>query len=137
MIIRCKLFIAVLVVVYGLIFNRCQPNAYREGERLYRTNCANCHMENGEGLTGLIPPLANADYMEKNRSMLPCIIRYGLQDSITVNGKIYAEQMPGAPHLSEIHVANLLNYVQNSWGNRLKPYQLDEIRALLDQCEKR
>lgn len=112
----------------------CENHPYREGERLYRANCANCHMDSGEGLGALIPPLAGADYLRLNREKLPCVLRYGLQDTIVVNGKIYAEAMPGATKLSEIHITNILNYVNTAWGNANEPYRLDEVRMLLENC---
>lgn len=120
---------------FNFLFFSCQTNPYREGERLYKANCANCHMDNGEGLSALIPPLAGADYLEKNREKLPCIVKYGLKDSIVVNGKIYAEQMAGVETLSDIHITNVLNFINNSWGNRHEPYRLDEVQKFLKQCK--
>jgi mono/diheme cytochrome c family protein len=119
------------------LLSNCQPNPYREGERLYKTNCANCHMDNGEGLSALIPPLAGADYLGKNREKLPCVLRYGLKDTIVVNGRIYAEAMPGVATLSDIHITNILNYINNTWGNRQAPFRLDETQQLLDKCRSK
>lgn len=112
----------------------CEANPYREGERLYQANCANCHLDNGAGLGALIPPLAKADYLAANRDLLPCILKYGLKDTIVVNGTQYAEAMPGVPTLSDIQITNLLNFIGNSWGNTLPTYRLDEVRVLLEQC---
>lgn len=109
---------------------------FREGERLYKANCANCHMDDGVGLSALIPPLAGSDYLVAHRGQLPCILRHGLRDSIRVNGKIFNEQMPGVPTLSDIQVTNLLNYINNSWGNRNGAFRLDEVRAALEKCRK-
>lgn len=117
-----------------LLISACQPNPYKQGERLYKANCANCHMDNGEGLGALIPPLAGADYLEKNREKLPCLLRYGIKDSIVVNGKIYAEAMPGVATLSEVQIANILNYVGTTWGNDIAPYRLDEVQKHLGNC---
>lgn len=122
-------------LISNFLFFACQTNPYREGERLYKRNCANCHMDNGEGLSALIPPLAGADYLEKNREKLPCIVKYGLKDSIIVNGKVYAEQMPGVETLSDIHITNVLNYINNSWGNRAEPYRLEEVQKFLKDCK--
>jgi cytochrome c551 len=119
----------------AFLFAACDTHLYREGERLYKSNCANCHMDNGEGLGELIPPLAGADYLGLNREKLPCVLRYGLKDTIVVNGKIYAEAMPGAAKLSDIHITNILNYINNSWGNQHEPYRLDEVRKLLEECQ--
>ncbi|GAB4492984.1 MAG: hypothetical protein OHK0019_16000 [Saprospiraceae bacterium] len=117
-----------------LLISACQTNPYKQGERLYKANCANCHMDNGEGLGALIPPLAGADYLEKNREKLPCLLRYGIKDSIVVNGKIYAEAMPGAATLSDVQIANILNYVGSTWGNDIAPYRLDEVQKYLGNC---
>lgn len=124
-------------LLLAIFFSQCQPNLHREGERLYKTHCANCHMDTGEGLSALIPPIAGADFLGKNRERLPCLLRHGIKDSIVVNGKIYAEEMPGVPTLSDVHVTNLLNYINSNWGNNNQPYQLDEVRALLGKCDSK
>lgn len=131
---KASFLFSFLITIF--LLSACDPNPYREGERLYKTNCANCHMDNGEGLSALIPPLAGADYLQKNRKKLPCLVKYGMKDSIVVNGKIYAEQMPGVETLSDIHITNILNYINNSWGNRHEPYRLDEVQKLLERCKK-
>ncbi len=115
---------------------RCDSQQGRlEGANLYRVHCANCHMENGEGLGALIPPLAGSDYLAAQRKKLPCIVRHGLQDTIEVNGTQYAEAMAGIESLSDIQITNILNYINTSWGNDLPPYRLDEVRQLLRQCQ--
>jgi mono/diheme cytochrome c family protein len=107
---------------------------YLEGANLYRVHCSNCHLENGQGLGALIPPLAKSDYLGAHREKLPCIVRYGLKDTIVVNNVVYAEAMAGIESLSDIQITNLLNYIHTSWGNDLPPYRLDEVRRLLEQC---
>lgn len=116
-------------------FTSCQANPYAEGERLYKTHCANCHMDDGSGLSALIPPLAGADFLKSHRERLPCILKYGLKDTIRVNDVSYAEEMPGVPTLSEVHITNILNYVNHSWGNDQPVYRLDEVQQLLKQCD--
>ncbi len=108
---------------------------YQSGERLYKANCANCHMDKGEGLGALIPPLAGADFLATQRDRLPCIIRKGLQDTIVVNGKVYSEVMPPNPGLSDIQITNILNYIHSSWGNSQPPYPLEGVRELLKKCD--
>ncbi|MEQ1746974.1 MAG: cytochrome c [Saprospiraceae bacterium] len=116
---------------------RCDPNTYQEGERLYRVHCANCHLDEGQGLGALIPPLVGADdYLQTNRDRLPCILKYGLQDTITVRDIRYAEAMPGVPTLSAVQITNILNFVNTNWGNQLPVYQLDEVRHMLGNCPK-
>ncbi|MCB0525434.1 MAG: cytochrome c [Lewinellaceae bacterium] len=113
----------------------CENNTYASGGRLYKSTCANCHMETGEGLAGLIPPLAGADYLAKNRDKLACIIRYGLEDTITVNGRVFTEKMDGMPGLSDIQITNLLNYINNSWGNANPAFSYEEVTEILSKCK--
>ncbi len=130
-----KISIFFLALTAVLLFVACESSPYQMGERLYVTNCANCHMDNGEGLVGLIPPLAKADYLSLNRDVLPCLIRRGIQDTIVVNGQTYAENMGGLPHLSDIQITNILNYINTNWNNHQEKYRLDEVRVLLKVCE--
>lgn len=123
----------VLLILSAILLAQCEENTYRIGERVYKANCANCHMDNGEGLGELIPPIANSDYLKNNRDKLACIVRYGLKDTIIVNGKQYSEQMAGIK-LEDVALVNLLNYIGHSWGNDLKPYTLEEVRTMLGQC---
>lgn len=123
-----------ILLCFSVIMYNCRPNPYREGERLYKSNCANCHMDDGGGLNALIPPLAGADFLKKNREKLPCLLRHGLKDTIVVNGRTYAEEMPGVEALSDIQIVNILNYVNSNWGNQNEPYRLDEVRNSLEKC---
>lgn len=126
----------VWVFLLLLLFPACKDNPYPEGARLYKTHCANCHMDEGAGLAALIPPLAGSDFLQNQRERLPCILKYGLKDTIQVNGKQYAEQMPGVLTLSPVHITNILNFINHSWGNSNPPYRLDEVQRLLEEgCE--
>ncbi len=129
-----KQWLVPAALLLPLFVQFCQSNPYREGERLYQVHCANCHMDNGVGLSALIPPLADSDYLRQHRATLPCILKYGLRDTIVVNGKTYAEQMPGVPTLSAIHITNILNFVNSNWGNKNSPYRLDEVQKALETC---
>lgn len=126
-----KSIFTVLLLFLGILPN-CQKNPYQEGGRLYTVHCANCHGEDGKGLGALIPPLAGADYLSAQRSQLPCIVVNGLSDTITVNGVVYGGQpMPANSLLTDIQVTNVLNYINNSWGNNLPDFTLQEVRGML------
>lgn len=126
-----------LFILFSL--SSCEEQiTYKAGERLYKKNCSNCHLDDGKGVGALIPPLAGADFLSTHRLELPCIVRNGLNgDTIWVNGQMYAEKMPAAHHLSEADITNILNYVQTAWGNRYAPFRLDEVLPVLEKCPKR
>ena len=129
-----SLLAALAIVVINLASCSDHPS-YRDGALLYETHCSSCHQAEGEGLAALIPPLAGVDYLENNRDRLPCIIRYGISDTLTINGVVYGEKMEGIKTLSEIEITNLLNFVVTSWGNKTKPFRLDETKTLLEDCQ--
>jgi mono/diheme cytochrome c family protein len=132
-----RVYLKTLSVCTCLCLISCNSNSYSRGELLYQKNCANCHLDNGEGLGALIPPLANADYLKLQRAQLPCIVRNGLQDTLIVNGKTYTEKMPPAANLSDVDIANVLNYINQAWGNNNGAYQLEEVRSILKGCDTR
>ncbi len=87
------------------------------GKDLYITYCMSCHMEGGEGLEGVYPPLAKSDYLmaDKKRSIVQTL--KGATGEMKVNGKIYNTDMTGF-EMSDQEVSDVLNYVRNSFGNK-------------------
>ncbi len=113
----------------------CQSQPYKKGEALYKAHCANCHMPDGTGLEGNIPPLAKSDFFSKKPVSAACIIRNGLQDTIWVNGRVYFQPMAPIPQLNELEIANIINYVGNSWGNKTRYISLGQVKKELEQCD--
>lgn len=128
------LFCAITIFL-GSLFS-CQSGSFKQGERLYKENCAGCHQENGQGLGKLYPPIRSADYWKKNQKHLPCIIRYGMSDTIKVNGVLYGEEMKGLPHLSNAEISNIINYINQSWYEGIPVLQIKELKQQLKNCPK-
>ena len=104
------------------------------GQRLYNTHCANCHQRDGRGLRSLMPPLRGADYL-KRRKEVACLIKYGARGPMIVSGKKYDAFMPSHPSLRNIHIAELMSYVGNAWGNREGLVPVKEVDRYLDSCQ--
>ncbi len=87
------------------------------GQEIYNINCIACHMEKGEGLEGVYPPLAKSDYLmaDKKRSIIQ--ILKGVTGPMKVNRVDYDGEM-NAFDLSDGEVSDVLNYVRNSFGNK-------------------
>lgn len=87
------------------------------GKEVYVAYCISCHMEQGEGIEGVYPPLAKSDYMmtDKKRSIQQVL--KGVTGEIKVNGKIYNSEMTGFD-LTDNEVSDVLNYVRNSFDNK-------------------
>lgn len=90
-------------------------DSYMRGQMLYVDFCVRCHLPDGTGETGLIPPLANADFLQDIQATVQSI-KYGIHGPINVNGVIYNNTM--APMgLENDEIADVTNYILNSWGN--------------------
>lgn len=107
-----------------------------QGRFLYEQHCANCHQADGSGLGTLIPPLAQADYLQQNKEQVVCIIRHGLKGSIVVNGKEYNQPMPANPPLTAIEIAQITTYIFNTWGNQEGFVEVGEASRILNNCKE-
>jgi mono/diheme cytochrome c family protein len=100
----------------------------KRGQEIYITNCASCHMEMGEGLEGVFPPLAKSDYLmaDKKRSIVQ--ILKGVSGPMKVNNVMYDGEMT-AFDLTDQEVSDVLNYVRNSFGNKGAAVLPSEVAA--------
>ncbi|MCO4807275.1 MAG: cytochrome c [Flavobacteriales bacterium] len=114
----------------------CDYKPRNQGKSLYNANCLSCHMDNGEGLEALFPPLANADYVLENADQLACIIRYGVKGELTVNGVKYDGEMAGNQQLSETEVSNIVHYIMVDLNHQESHPGITEIRAQLENCKE-
>jgi mono/diheme cytochrome c family protein len=137
---KYRIIAVLLLVVSGLAYS-CQSESeieymryYTSGQELYKARCQNCHGAQGEGLAALIPPLTDSDYLKKNKTKLACYVQNGLQLPILVNGKAYNGQMP-ASGLAPIEIAQVLTYVQNSFGNKMGLHNVEQVNKELGKCE--
>ena len=105
-----------------------------QGKAIYKQYCINCHQTNGEGLRKLIPPLAGSDYLEDNQKEVACLIKYGAKIPIKVNGVTYRPTMPAHTPLTHLEIAEVITYINNSWGNQLGFVDAKKINKLLTNC---
>jgi mono/diheme cytochrome c family protein len=120
--------------ITALLIQSCGGNPYQQGQNLYTVFCANCHMDDGTGLEGLIPPLANSDWLRERQKEVACLIRYGIQDTLTVNGERYGQPMAGIDRLTDTEITNIVNYINHAWGNRDGVVKFEDLRDQLEQC---
>ncbi len=102
------------------------------GKEIYARNCISCHMEQGEGLEGIFPPLAKSDYLlaDKKRAIQQTL--YGVSGEMTVNGKVYNGEMNGFD-LTDEEMSDLMNYIFNSFGNKGGTIAPAEVKAARKQ----
>lgn len=125
-----------LLILGGLgIFRLTSSEKYGAGKTLYLKHCASCHMEDGSGLRAFIPPLVGADYVRESGAEMACLIKYGVEGEMLVNGVTFNQPMYGHIDMQEIEIRNIINYVKNAWGNQAEEISFQEVREALKACE--
>lgn len=112
-----KLITAFLILFSNLSLAQITTQeTYRRGQMIYNEFCVRCHRPDGGGIKGIFPPLAKADYLKNIKETIRSIA-FGLKGPIVVNGVNYDNSM--APMgLDDQEVADVTNYILNSWGNK-------------------
>ncbi len=130
-----KLFlISYLGIVFGLGLWLYQDDTLKasmsRGKLIYEDFCVTCHLTNGEGVENTFPPLANSDYLRNNREASIRGVKYGQRGEMVVNGVTYNNTMMPLG-LEDDEVADVMNYVYNSWGNKSeKLVTIEEVAGI-------
>ena len=131
--IKKVLIVAVLITCsYWMVVaqNNSLAQSIKRGQEVFNATCKTCHMENGQGQTGVYPPLAKSDFLAKDAKRAIGIVMNGLNGEITVNGKVYNLDMPAQTQLTDQQVTDVLNYVRNSFGNKASAASVGEVKAV-------
>lgn len=128
----CAIILAALITGSAFIQTYDLSKSIERGKEIYTTYCQNCHMMDGNGMSGAFPPLAKADYLKNSVDTLIDVILKGQSGEITVNSIKYNVQMPAQNYLTDEQIADVLNYTRNSWGNKypvaVTPSQVKKLR---------
>ena len=103
-------------LIVGLYRQKPLDQSIEEGTLIYQDFCLQCHGSEGKGESGVFPPLAQSDYLMENINQSIQGIKYGMRGVMVVNGVVY-EGMMAAQGLDDVEIADVMNYILNSWGN--------------------
>ncbi|MAD30458.1 MAG: cytochrome C [Flavobacteriaceae bacterium] len=112
-------FIIVGVITSYLFQEKTKKESIADGQEIYQDFCVQCHLNSGEGVSGVFPPLKSSDYLLSNIEKSIAGIKYGLKGKIIVNGEIYNSVMLNQG-LENEEIADVMNYILNEWGNSFK-----------------
>lgn len=114
-----------------LVNERLPLQGLDAGKAVYLANCAACHQPKGTGLPGAFPPLAKSDSFARLKPVgVAANVLQGKTGVLTVNGVTYNNVMPAMSHLSNKEIADVVDFVFNSWGNQGGSLTRDEVTAL-------
>lgn len=107
-----------------------KSESYLRGKDVYNDFCVTCHLSNGKGVPGNFPPLDGSNWLTRKRTESIHAIKYGLSGPIEVNGENYNSVMVPMG-LSDQEVADVMNYIGNTWSNAIKkPVTVEEVAAV-------
>ena len=96
----------------------------------------NCHQEDGSGVGKLVPRI-DKQFMEDNMDRLGCILKYGMNEPIVINGNNHFDHMPGNSKISDFDIVNLLNYINEEFGDGSKTkFNIEDLRENLKTCKE-
>jgi mono/diheme cytochrome c family protein len=108
-----------IFLLSSFVPNQSLSESIKRGKEVYTLYCQSCHMEDGKGTPDINPPVAKADYLKKPAKTLIGVILDGQSGEVVVNGKKYNAIMPAQPYLTDVQIADVLNYIRNNWGNKI------------------
>ena len=111
-----------LIFFFGYLLSligESKEQIIEKGKALYNGagSCVACHMADGKGQKGNIPPLAGSEWLKGSPDRSIAISLRGLAGPIKVNGKKYYAAMPPQLLFDDEKLAYILSYVNNAWGN--------------------
>jgi mono/diheme cytochrome c family protein len=136
------MFICFLLLVAIYLFAQTKPKSTSQGgvdkasvergKTIYTTYCLACHQADGSGVPGLNPPLIKTKWVLGDKNQLITIILKGMDQPIEVDGEEYNNVMASHAFLKDPEIADVLNYVRNSFGNKasgIRPADVKAVRA--------
>ena len=117
-------------IVYEVPEESILGQSMRKGRVIYLNDCLRCHGDKGQGIEGLFPPLSKSDYLMADAARSIKVTLYGLEGKTKVNGKEYNQKMEGHAYLKDQEVADLHNYILNSWGNHAKMIGVNQVKLV-------
>jgi mono/diheme cytochrome c family protein len=109
-----------------------ERSRYARGEQLYH-NCIACHMKDGKGTPGQVPPLAGSERLLGRVDIPIRILLHGLEGELQASGNTYRGQMPATTITGDGDLASILTYVRRSFGNEgtaVDPADVQRVREL-------
>jgi nitrite reductase (NO-forming) len=132
---RPILIIAFPFALFGNIFG--QRVATPEGKDLYKKYCLTCHQADGMGVSGMFPPLIKTPKVLGPADSLIVIVIYGLKGPAEVAGATYTQNMPAVKNITDPEIAEVLNYVRHSWGNKGTNISGSDVAKVRPKTEKK
>jgi len=99
------------------------------GKKVYDMYCLSCHMEDGNGVPRMNPPLSKTKWVLGDKKKLIAVILNGMDEEIDINGQSYSNTMAPHDYLKDQEIADVLTYIRNSFGNKASAVTTADVKA--------
>ncbi|TBR19349.1 MAG: cytochrome c [Chitinophagaceae bacterium] len=100
------------------------------GKIVYNNYCLSCHMPNGEGVPRMTPSLSKSKYVLGQKPNLIEIILLGSEALANEPNRTFKNLMAPLDNLTDLEIADALNYVRNSFGNKTTFIYSKEVKSV-------
>jgi protein SCO1 len=108
--------------------------SFFSARQLYLNHCASCHQESGRGLPGKYPSLIQSAWVLGAPNRLVALTLDGVTAAPAAGGEKQRGVMPGyRTILTPVHLAQVLTYIRQSWGNNATPISADYVHKLYSE----
>ena len=126
------------VSILGIAYSAPNVTTLTKGKGLYNGagSCVACHMADGKGQPGSVPPLAGSDWLDNSDRTIAIVLR-GMAGPVKVNGDRYYSAMPPQLLFDDEKIADMITYVNHAWGNKgaaVTAAQVAKARKALPQA---
>ncbi len=108
-------------------FESMQAMQEHPGKKLYDQYCKACHLDKGQGIRGIQPPLAGTKTVNGDIDKLIQITLKGMSGKVVVDGVEYNGLMPPHTHLTNHQIADILTYVRQSFTNNASAITPEQV----------
>ena len=107
------------ISIVGMAYSASDTARLANGKDLYNGagSCVVCHMADGKGQPGSVPPLAGSYWLDNSDRTIAIVLR-GMAGPVKVNGERYYSAMPPQLLLDDEKIADMITYVNHAWGNK-------------------
>lgn len=104
------------------------PDRLARGHGYYIDQCAGCHMENGEGIAGVFPPLKGNNVVQaSDPGTMVHIILTGAKTATTKKNPTGLAMPAFDWKLDDTQIADLATYLRNAWGNHANAVDASKV----------
>jgi mono/diheme cytochrome c family protein len=100
------------------------------GQAVYQKECLSCHQADGGGVPHMNPPLVGSTNVLKDKKKIIGIVLNGMTDRIPLDDEYYSNNMASHSYLTNQQIADVLNYIRNSFGNKADIITAGEVKTV-------